>query len=327
MAIAQHILDHPAPWRPLLTDAQPADGDRRSVWHRMQADVLTPEALLALLNQTTLEADYAEMLRIESIEIQSLDAFQARTRWVGSEDETPTAVADVNATTKFAMGQGLAAHLQQQLAEQMQGIQHQKLAFTNAEVNFLSHLRLLLAADARLLLQGPDFAAFVRSMCDRIATQEIEFPGSFDVAPSPADWQLHRLSTPLELHILETIESDPGESAANSVHLRVKLGTWQQTLTIPTLPTSSSVDSDDQITGRVQQWRQIRNQLQTTMAQLPIAPYSQVELEELACLLTYIGDLFHIDPVVNPFYQMTMRMGSSELLVKRYNGRNSMRDC
>ena len=102
MAIAQHILDYSERWQPLLIHAQPADGDRRSVWQRMQADVLTPEALLALLNQTTLEADYAEMLRIESIEIQSLDAFQARTRWVVSEDETPTAAYFHEIGTQFS---------------------------------------------------------------------------------------------------------------------------------------------------------------------------------------------------------------------------------
>lgn len=302
MAIAQHILNYPERWQPLLTYAQPADGDPRSIWQRMQANTLAPEALLALLNQTTLDADYAEMLRIGSIEIQSLDAFQTKTRWSGSEDEVPD--PDAKVATEFAIKPGLAAHLQQQLAQQMQRIQRQKLAFTNAEVNFLNHLRPLLATDARLLLQVPDFETFVRSMCDRIAAREIEFSGSLNVAPNPADWQLHRLSTPLELHILETTESDLGESAANSVHLRVKLGTWQQILIIPTLPISSGVDSDDQITGRIQQWRQIRNQLQTTIAQLPIAPYSQVEVEELACLLIYIGDLFHIDSVVNLFGEL-----------------------
>lgn len=73
VAIAQHILENPDRWQALLQYAHLDDGDSRSIWYRIQADVVTPQALLTLINKTTLDVDFGEMLRIQPIEIHCLD--------------------------------------------------------------------------------------------------------------------------------------------------------------------------------------------------------------------------------------------------------------
>jgi hypothetical protein len=85
IAIAENILENPDRWRAALLCAYVNDGDSRSLWQRLQSDSLTPQELLTLIDKTTLDAGFGEMLRIYPIEIESLDDFQVGTRWSNSE--------------------------------------------------------------------------------------------------------------------------------------------------------------------------------------------------------------------------------------------------
>jgi hypothetical protein len=66
--IAQHMLSYSEQWQALLYHLFPDDGDPRSVWQRVQSDELTPEALLALIDQTYSD-EPAEMARIQPVQV------------------------------------------------------------------------------------------------------------------------------------------------------------------------------------------------------------------------------------------------------------------
>lgn len=82
--IAQQMLAHPERWQALLYQLYPDDGDPRSVWQRVQSDGLTPEALLALIDRTYPD-EPAEMVRIQPVQVQSLNQAKVETRWLGSD--------------------------------------------------------------------------------------------------------------------------------------------------------------------------------------------------------------------------------------------------
>jgi hypothetical protein len=78
------MLSHPKQWQALLYHLYPDDGDPRSAWQRVQNDGLTPEALLALIDQTYSD-EPAEMMRIQPVQIQSLNQVKVETRWMNSD--------------------------------------------------------------------------------------------------------------------------------------------------------------------------------------------------------------------------------------------------
>jgi hypothetical protein len=73
LAIAKNILEDPDRWQAVLIYTQPDDGDPYSLWQRIQTGTLTPEALLTLINRTSLDVDFGEMVRLYPLEIQCLD--------------------------------------------------------------------------------------------------------------------------------------------------------------------------------------------------------------------------------------------------------------
>jgi len=80
-AIAQDMLDNPDAWKPLLSHLYPDYADLRSIWHRIKEDALTPKELLSLIHQTKADEDFALMVRIQPIHVQSLKYLKFGDLW------------------------------------------------------------------------------------------------------------------------------------------------------------------------------------------------------------------------------------------------------
>jgi len=80
-AIAQPRLAHPKRWKPLLHRLYSnSDTGSYSVWDRIQLGALTPEELLTLIEQTYASDDQAEAMKIQPVEVQSLDTVKVEAR-------------------------------------------------------------------------------------------------------------------------------------------------------------------------------------------------------------------------------------------------------
>lgn len=316
--IAQQMLSDPTRWEPLLVELYPEDDDSRSIWQRLEQDVLTPEALLALIGQSYCR-DSAEMLRIQAVEIRPLHHPRVRTRWFSSPapncflevtpetTDRPTSHADVPDTVgaiiaasiqlRQQKGNVLAAQLtdpKQQGVVELPSVRQQEIIdFTAQQTQLLEHLCPHLAIDARTLSTTPEFQQFVRSIFVPAEVGMITRP--LQILPNPIDWALNTLPHPLQLHQIETLQrcQNP-ESPAFVVKLRASLGGWSQTISVPIDAQQDGLLPRYQATYTTWQWMEVAVQLEPHLTQLPIASSLQVELaQELVCLLTYIGELFN----------------------------------
>ncbi|NJP12700.1 MAG: hypothetical protein HC866_27225 [Leptolyngbyaceae cyanobacterium RU_5_1] len=227
--IAQHILNHPERWKPLLYNLYPNDNNPRSLWQQMQTDVLTPEALLALIEQTYPDGDRSEMVRIHSIHVQSLDQIRVETRWIHSDDTdlhsnnhsstTPiptlqpqsssTVAALIAAYTALRQRKGrqLAVQieqLRQYVVAEIRAVRQQESELTAQQTRLLDQLCTHFAVDARSLLVTPDFETFVRSIFVQTDKRVVETP-PLQIAQNPMDWLLNTLPHPLQLHNIQAV--------------------------------------------------------------------------------------------------------------------------
>lgn len=81
IAIAQDMLTNPGRWKILLDNLYPDKTDLRSVWQRIKTDALTPQKLLRLINQTYPHEDCMQMVRIQPIQVQSLENLKFKSIW------------------------------------------------------------------------------------------------------------------------------------------------------------------------------------------------------------------------------------------------------
>lgn len=321
--IAQQMLAHPHRWQPLLARLYPDDADPRSLWQRMQMDTLTPEALLALIGQTYCD-DAAEMLRIQAVEIQSLDHIQVETRWVTAH--APDCFLDGAAETMHSStvqahvpemieqllsaytdlrqrkGKTLSAqlaYLRQQIISELQFVRQQEVEFTAQQTHLLEHLRRHLAIDARALLATPDFERFVHSMFVPTKSGSLSLP--LQVARMSRDWTITTLPHPLQLKNIQMLpRSGDSETHTFVVQMQASLGDWSQLIAVPVEKLQDGTLSAYEAAYTSRQWLEVGVQLQQNLPQLPINPNLRLPLgQELVCLIAYIGELFNVAGVVD----------------------------
>ncbi|NJO75087.1 MAG: hypothetical protein HC833_15765 [Leptolyngbyaceae cyanobacterium RM1_406_9] len=321
--IAQHMLAHPKQWQALLYQLYPDDGDSRSLWQRIQADKLTPETLLALIDQTYCD-EPAEMMRIQPVQVQSLDHVQVETRWISPDTQDyldcvsgSHPVLEVQPPSSSTIGELMTAYTQlrrrkgrelsaqlnqmrQQVIAEFDSIRQQELEFTALQETLLDQLRTHFAFDARSILSTPEFERFVRSML-MAGAEEVGATPPLQVAQNPVEWVLKTLPHPLQLQNIQTTRPfKEHEITEFFVAMQVSLGDWFQFLSIPVGGSKDGLLVSYQSLYTTQQWIEVSYQLQKNLAQLPIAPDLQLGLaQELVCLLTYIGELFNVVGIVD----------------------------
>jgi len=321
--ISQQMLAHPEQWQALLYHLYPDDGDSRSVWQRVQSDGLTPEALLALIDQTYSD-EPAEMVRIQPVQVQSLNQVKVEIRWMSSDASDyldsmsrNTLVSPAQIPSSSTIGELMTAYTQlrqskgrelsaqlnqmrQQVVAEFDSIRHRELEFTALQETLLDQLRTHFAFDARSLLTTTDFERFVHSMLVA-GLEESGVTPPLQVAQSPADWVLKTLPHPLQLQNIQTIRpSKEPEITEFFVEMQISLGDWFQFLSIPVGGSKDGLSVCYQPLYTTQQWIEVSYQLQKNLAQLPIAPNLQLGLaQELVCLLTYIGELFNVAGIID----------------------------
>ena len=263
-AIAQDILAQPDHWHSTLLYACPNDGDPRSIWQRIQADSLEPEALIELINQTTLDTLSGEMLRIYPIEIGTLDSLQLNSRWSSSA-----------AAGSLAMGS----------------------PSQNSHPLFAQ-----LAQDARSLLSTPEFREYIENLLNQNIWKYSELRSLRLVTSNLSNWHLPSLEFPLKISNIQKIqESSANKHQLNPLpqylHINICFGLWQQSLKIPMYEEDvafSEADADE----LEQRWIVVSTCLTNIIGQSEflvspeVAPQQQSKLIlELTCLLSYIVEL------------------------------------
>lgn len=263
LAIAENILENPDRWRAVLFHAHPDDGDPRSIWQRIQTGGLTPAVLLTLINRTSLDVDFGEMVRIYPLEIQALS--DVRFMRPGSEVLNPAQDAGVD------------------------------------EGDIPNPLLPQLAEDARSLLSTQDFQKYIHILLKQDTWQQSNLHTLNLITPDLSTWLLPSLEIPVKLSNIEVRESSTGSSEVQDEYLYfqsdIQFGLWSSNLRIP-IAEKYEGDSDSSPNTVGDRWLDVGNSLKKSieLSGFWIAPEvsptqkSQL-LIELTCLLSYITEL------------------------------------
>lgn len=286
ISIAENILENPDRWRAALLCAHADDGDSRSLWQLLQADSLTPQELLTLIDKTTLDAGFGEMLRIYPIEIESLDDFQVGTRWSNFE----TSKSDQPSTTSKG------------LATPVSPVQDQQGELLIKKQGSLDELREKLLMDARSLLSTPEFQEYVQNLLKQNIWRYSELGSFQSVLADLSTWHMPLLGFPLKIrNIEETLGDMANEAQPNPLpqhlHLDIRFGLWHQNLKIPVY--EENADSSEFNAGDLEQrWLMVGSSLKNTIERTgflispEVTPQQQSKLLlELTCLVSYIVEL------------------------------------
>jgi hypothetical protein len=286
IAIAENILENPDRWRAALLCAYVNDGDSRSLWQRLQSDSLTPQELLTLIDKTTLDAGFGEMLRIYPIEIKSLDDFQVGTRWSNSE----TNKSDQFPTTS------------ERLITPISPDQDQQGKLLIKKQANLDELRENLSMDARSLIITPEFQEYVRDLLNQNIWKYSELGSLQSSLVDLSTWHLPSLGFPLRIRDIEKIWGNSANEAQPNpplqhFHLDICFGLWHQNLKIPVYEENAD-SSEFDVRDLEQRWLMVGRSLKNTIEQSgflispEITPQQQQKLLlELTCLVSYIVEL------------------------------------
>lgn len=299
IAIAENILENPDRWRAALLCAHLDDGDSRSLWQRLQSDSLAPQELLTLIDKTTLDADFGEMLRIYPIGIESLDNFHVGTRWSNSEIDKS----------------GQLPTTSEQLVTSISPDQDQQgKLLIKKQFNF-DGLREKLSADARSLLSTPEFREYVQDLLKQNIWKYSELNSFQSSLVDLSTWHLPSLGFPLRIRYIEKTLGDRANEAQPNplpqhLHLDICFGLWRQNLKIPVYEEnadSSEFNADD----LEQRWLMVGSSLKNTIERTgfliapEITPQQQQKLLlELTCLVSYIVELVFRNIISNKTFQI-----------------------
>lgn len=285
IAIAQSILENLDRWRAALLCAHADDGDSRSLWQRLQADSLTPQELLTLIDKTTLDAGFGEMLRIYPIEIESLADFQVETRWSNSE------------TNKSVQLSTISERLETPISPD-QDQQGELLIKKQVSLDELEKL----SVDARSLLSTPEFHEYIGDLLNQNIWKYSELGSCQSSLVDLWTWHLPSLGFPLKVRDIEKIWGNSANEAQPNplpqhLHLNICFGLWHQNLKIPMY--EGNADSSEFNTGDLEQrWLMVGSSLKNTIERTgflispEITPQQQQKLAlELTCLVSYIVEL------------------------------------
>jgi len=258
--IVQQMIADLNRWQPLLAQLYPDDDDPRSVWQRIQTDTLSPEIVLAWIDQSYC-TDSAEMLRIQPVELQSLTHVRVATRWRNAHP------SDRSFECRAESINSLPAHIPKAFAA-------------------------LLAADARAVLNTQPFAAFIEFLLESVASDRIS-SAPLLIAPSPTFWLLH--SQPIALHLrnIECLQLDnrDGTDGDTVIRMQVAIQDWQQ----PVHVFSQELRQQCQV---AKVFNQVQSQFPLTDPGGDEIPYlNQVVIQELACVVLYVARLFGLNQV------------------------------
>ncbi|BAU16123.1 hypothetical protein LEP3755_66900 (plasmid) [Leptolyngbya sp. NIES-3755] len=183
--------------------------------------------------------------------------------------------------------------LRQQITSQLLTIRQEESKLIQAQQDCLDQMRPALATDARVLLKTPQFAAFIESLLEQTECDAISPPMTLRLALTPAFWLLNSVPTAIHLQEIEQIQFDTpdGADAGDAViRMQVEVDGWQQ-------PVHVSVHALDRWSERVAQIEQILTQLPQVDPCLDggIARLKLVVVQELACLVLFVGQLFNLN--------------------------------
>lgn len=265
VAIAKNILENPERWRELLFFAQPDDGDPCSIWRRIQTGRLAPDELLTLINKTSLDADFGDMVRIYPVEIQALDDvnFMRLDSDRRKIDSTQDAVADSG---------------------------------DNPHVSLLPQL----AEDARSLLRTRDFQSYVETLLKQSIWQ-VSNLRNIRLIPDILTWLIPSLQIPIKLSDIQ-IGEDRGkgesEECCRYFYGNIQLGMWSSSLEVPIHPEELSDLEDARIDTLEDRWLDVGDSLRKSievhgfLVAPQLTPEQQSKLLlELTCLIAYATEL------------------------------------
>lgn len=265
VAIAQDILEDPRRWRELLFYAQPDDGNPHSIWQRIQTSKLTPDELLMLINKTSLDVDFGDMVRIYPVEIQALDDLDF-TLLSGDRrkiDSTKDAVAD--------SGDSPDKSLLPQLAE-----------------------------DARSLLRTRGFQNYVDTLLKQTIWQ-VSNLRNIKLTPDILTWLMPSLQIPVKLSDIQIRENrgqGESEECCRYFYGNIQFGMWSSSLEVPIYPEELSDFEDARIDTLEDRWLDVGDSLRKSVEGYAflVAPQLTPEqqsklLLELTCLMAYITEL------------------------------------
>lgn len=183
--------------------------------------------------------------------------------------------------------------LRQQIASQLLTIRQEESRLIQAQQDCLEQMRPDLAIDARVLLKTPQFAAFVQSLLEQAECDAIDSPITLCFAPAPAFWLLNSVPTAIHLQEIEQIQFDTPDGAdAGDTVMRMQVGIngWQRPVHVSTHALDRWSEGVAQIEQIVTQLPQVDPCLDGGLVRLKL-----VVVQELACLVLYVSQLFNLD--------------------------------
>lgn len=262
LAIAQHILESPERWEAVLLNTHPEGEDSRSLWQRIQAEALTPQSLLILIEQTSLDVEFGEMLRIQRIDVQCLPTLTLQSRWSNPLLHSTEMVSSPMGTTSL-------------------------LTF-----------RPQVAEDARFLLQTEEFQGYVESLLRQDIWQYSDLQSLNLITANLSTWVLPALAVPVQICNVElraaSSEGCTGKDSYQYCHIDLQVGRWEQPLEI-------AIANDFQRSGEQiyecmeDQWLNVGDALRKAIERCEVwvepgfaaAQPSKLALE-LTCLISYL---------------------------------------
>jgi uncharacterized coiled-coil protein SlyX len=221
----------------------------------------------------------------------------------------------------------ISAQLQElrlQVATQLQTIQKQEEGFVTEQHKILEQLRPCVAHDARSLTTTKAFQAFVQSLFTELTDPLGWRTTTPQIATDPTTWHLHTLKKPVQVNQIdvvcdERVDDEGDYCTVYFVRMAVRLGRWQDVIDIQT---ETLIDNGELIRTPIpvfKQWLELINQLQTSMGQLSlgfgnstnkpssskrVAPAQQALVQELGCLLVFVGELFNVYTVSDRLWDL-----------------------
>lgn len=221
----------------------------------------------------------------------------------------------------------ISAQLQElrlQVATQLQTIQKQEEGFVTKQHKILDQIRPCVAHDARSLTTTKAFQAFVQSLFTELTDPLGWRTTTPQIATDPITWHLHTLKKPVQVNQIdvvcdERVDDEGDYCTVYFVRMAVRLGRWQDVIDIQT---ETLIDSGELVRTPIpvfKQWLELINQLQTSMGQLSlgfgsstnksssskqVAPTQQALVQELGCLLLFVGELFNVYTVADRLWDL-----------------------
>lgn len=249
---------------------------------------------------------------------------------------TLDALLTAHSTLKQRNGTQINAQLrqlQQHIIAQLHALQQQEEIFVADEYKLLDPIQDHLARDARSLTATATFQAFVRSLFIETADELVARYLATQIDPDPTTWRLHQLKDPLQIHctqpFCEEVFDDEGIShTLYLVKMEVQLGRWQDVVDFAPQPLMETAIGFDLPLSGFKQWVKLTEQLKGALRQSPLGfgtqetqggkrsarqkavPSQRGVAQELACVLMFVGELFHSYSVADRLWSLlTMAHG------------------